>query len=139
MTQKKLRIGIGIGVAAAAIVLLCAAYVRFMEGDASRSMVRVAIMQAAPVRDSVMAFRVAQGRWPRDAEAGPFRIDPSQLQDARSLAYDPKEKAVVVTMKSAPIEGKRFAFYGEDQGGAPRWACRPIDIETRYLPASCRR
>lgn len=136
--MKKKRM-IGIGIAVAAIVLVCAGYVMFMQGDAARSMVRVAITQSTPLRDSVMAFRRERGRWPGQAEAERFRIDPSRLQYVRAVVYDPKEKAVVIMMKPAPIDGKRFAFYGEEHGGTPQWVCRGIDIEATYLPASCRR
>lgn len=46
-------------------------------------------------------------------------------------------RMIVVTMRD-PHAGKRFAFYAEERGGVLTWGCRTIDLESKYLPGSCR-
>ena len=107
-------------------------------GYDSRRYVGNAIAAAMPVREAVMAFRKARGQWPGAADAGRLRVDPNESRGARSVVYDPSRKAVVITMGGSWYEGKRFEFAGEDRSEGPAWNCRTIDIDTKYLPASCR-
>jgi hypothetical protein len=107
-------------------------------GYDSRRHVGNAIAAAVPVKDLVMAYRMASGKWPVEADAGRLRLTPNESRGARSIVYDPSRKAIVITMAGPWYEGKRFEFVGEDRVEGPVWSCRRIDIDAKYLPASCR-
>jgi len=107
-------------------------------GYDTRRWVSEAIVDSEALKSNVMAFRVAQGRWPGQADAARFVVDPSKLKRARSVAYDPGQRAIVITMDEHAYAGRSFAFYGAEGAKGPEWSCRAIDIETKYLPAACR-
>ena len=118
---------------------LFALYIAFGYGYEKRAMVTEAIGEAAPMKERVMAYRQLMGKWPGMTDATTFRVEPSKLNRARSVSYDPAKHAVVITMEgSDALAGKRFAFYGEDGAQGPAWSCRTIDLETKHLPAACR-
>ena len=108
------------------------------QGYKTRGWVSDAIGEAAPMREGVFRFRQSQGKWPGVADAAKFKVDRSQLKRARSIEYDPANRAVVITMDPEQLGGQRFAFYGEESPEGPGWSCRRIDIEAKHLPASCR-
>jgi len=115
-----------------------AVYVGFGTGFDNRRYVSEAMVEAVPLKDSVLAFRRNQGRWPGPADAATFKVDKSRLKRARSIVYDPVKRAVVITMDEHVYAGKSFEFFGDEREGAPVWGCRRNDLDAKYLPASCR-
>src|SRR5438046_7833041 len=106
--MKKIVIGI-------VVISVCAgaaASYPLLKTQNARRHVTQAIEESASVRAAIMNFRRSKLRWPNAEEAEPFRVDVGTLKQARTIAYDPKAKAVVITMAGAPYEGKRFAFNG---------------------------
>jgi hypothetical protein len=105
----------------------------------TRSKTRIAGMfgESFVLKTKVEAFFDKQRRLPLDAEARGFQMGPSDLNWAQSIAWDPASRAIVVTL-GEPQSGKRFALHAEERDGKLDWTCRTIDLETKYLPASCR-
>ena len=124
-------------IAGGVCVFMFGLYIAFGRGYESRRQVTLAIAEAADLRESLSAFHRKEKRWPRFDEAPKFRVDPARLKSARSVAYDPGRRAVVVTLARDPHAGKSFAFVA-DAATPPRWSCKTIDLELKYLPDSCR-
>jgi len=123
------------------VIAVCAggaASIPLIKTQNARRHVDAAILESAPMRDAIMNFRRTKLYWPNAEEAEKFRVDVSSLKRARTIEWDAKKKAVVVTMAGTPFEGKKFAFNGADWQRGPQWACRPLDIDTKYLPKNCR-
>ena len=62
------------------------------------------------------------------------------MKYTQSIAYDAERRMIVVTMgdSNSSIAGKRFAMHAREERGALEWACRTIDLDRKYLPATCR-
>ncbi len=126
-----------LAVVAGVAILLFGLYIAFGSSFEDRRDVRLAMAEGADMREAVAAFQRRTGRWPRADESGEFRADPSRLNHARSIVFDAGRRAVVVTMRRQPYTGRSFAFIPDD-ATPPRWSCKPIDLDAKYLPESCR-
>jgi len=126
-----------LGLTALGIVCLVV-YIGFGSGYNSRRHIANAIEDAGRLKADVAAFRLKNNRWPDAREAAQMPGAKKQYYDVRAIGYDAEKKAVVITMDKLPYEGKRFGFFAEDRDGKLEWACRRIDIDTKYLPAGCR-
>ena len=68
-----------------------------------------------------------------------MQIPPSDLKQAKSVVWDTAGRSVVITVGEPESQGgKRIAIYAEERNGTLYWTCRAIDLEVKYLPASCR-
>ena len=136
-TASNDRMVVWSAVAGGLCILIFGFYIAFGRGYESKRQVAIAVGEAAELRETLAAFHRKEKRWPRFDEAPRFRVDPSRLKGARSIAYDSGRRAVVVTMGRDPYEGKSFAFVPDD-ATPPRWSCKTIDLDIKYLPDSCR-
>jgi hypothetical protein len=126
-------------VALAAVVLGVGAFlvVAANSGYDSRRHVNEAIAEAAPFRARIVEFYERNKALPRAADAPMLRQD-QRLRRARSVEWNADTGMLVIAMDGHRYPGKRFAFVAEIRDGRLEWGCRPIDIESKYLPASCR-
>ena len=128
-----------IGAFAAGTLWLAIVYIAvapMYSGYSPRAKVSEAVLSASQMRSQVSEFFQKEGRLPRAEEAGQFRAErlPKHVQN---MVYEPAEKRIVVTLRDVQ-PGKRFAFYAAAQDGNLSWSCRTIDLETKYLPGTCR-
>jgi type IV pilus assembly protein PilA len=123
-----------------AIALLASALtIPAWHGYRPRSMVNDAIHETrSQLTEDIDQFFASYGRLPNEAESARYRVAPRRLDSARSVAWHPESRLVVVTMKDRMYEGKRFAFRAEPKEGHLTWTCGTIDLEPKYLPSSCR-
>ena len=85
------------------------------------------------------AFYAEHKRLPGPQEQERFRYR-KPMKYTQSIAYDAERRMIVVTMgdSTSSIAGKRFAMHAREERGALEWACRTIDLDRKYLPATCR-
>ena len=95
-----------------------------------------AIVSASGTRDEITEFHARHRRLPGPQEARQFRTD-SPLSWVENVVYEPAERRIVITLREIQ-PGKRFALYAHESGGQLVWTCRTIDLEKKYLPATCR-
>jgi len=107
-------------------------------GYAPRGWVNEAIAESRQVRMKVTAFYGEHRRLPSVVEAKAFQSEQTDLKRALSIIYDPVGRVVVITMRDSPYSGKRIAIRADEKDGTLAWSCQAIDIDPRYLPASCR-
>lgn len=126
--------------ALAALVLGAGAlfYVATYSGYDSRRFVGEAIKEAEPLKARIVEYHHRTRALPQGAEAKALRLDSSGLKRARSVEWDATRAMLVVTMEGKPYPGKRFGWMAEARDGSLEWTCRPIDMESKYLPAACR-
>jgi hypothetical protein len=91
---------------------------------------------AHSLKTPVAEFHANRGRLPGSQEAAQFTYR-EKPKFARSVAWDPARRAIVATMGDRE-DGKRFELAAVEKGGALEWICRTIDLDAKYLPASCR-
>jgi type IV pilus assembly protein PilA len=103
---------------------------------AGRAKVSEAVLAASGTRNDLTEFFEKERRLPGPAEAARFRTErPSKYVE--NVVYEPGANRVVVTLRE--IEpGKRFALHAIVKEGNLTWSCRTIDVETKYLPSTCR-
>lgn len=95
---------------------------------------------AGSIRPSIEAFYLQNRRLPGPDEAARFSFSgpaATRLQHTASVRWDAARKSIVVTL-SEPFKGQRFEIAAQEQGGPLAWACRPIDLNPKYLPSTCR-
>jgi type IV pilus assembly protein PilA len=97
-----------------------------------------ALQEAYALRKALDEFHMKHKRLPSKAEALQFRRDPAALKTARSVVYNPDDRMIVITMRDYAYDGKSFALRAESREGVVTWSCRSVDIENKWLPASCR-
>jgi type IV pilus assembly protein PilA len=108
-------------------------------GYRPRGMVKEAIQETrSQVTEDIDQFFASYGRLPNVAESARYRVAARRLDSARSVAWHPDSRLVVVTMKDRIYEGKRFAFRAEPKDGHLTWTCGTVDLEPKYLPSGCR-
>jgi hypothetical protein len=101
-----------------------------------RARVAEGLSAAVAQRNAIAEFHASHRRFPEAAELAQV-TPPDKLRFTRSVAWDPARQAVVVTLGERE-EGRRFELAATPKDGALEWICRSIDLDSRYLPASCR-
>ena len=126
--------GIALGVLWVAVI--AAMMIPAYGGYAPRAKISEAILAASATRTQVGEFYAENRRLPQASEAGRFRADqpPNWVE---SIQYQAAERRILVTLRNIQ-PGKRFALYAQERGGELAWTCRTVDLEKKYLPASCR-
>jgi hypothetical protein len=102
----------------------------------SRAKVAEGLIMAASIKDQIGEFYAKHRRLPASHESGQFR-DNGPTQYTESAAYDADKKMIVITYRD-PFAGKRVALHAEGRNGTLNWTCRTIDLDPKYLPATCR-
>ncbi len=105
--------------------------------DPPQAKVSEAVLAASKSRSELTEFFEKERRLPGPDEAARFHAErPSKYVE--SVVYEPGQARVVVTLREVQ-PGKRFALYADVRDGKlVAWNCRTIDLETKYLPSSCR-
>ena len=119
------------------IVVAAAFVIPAYHGYRPRALINEALADALELRTRVSEFHETRRRLPQESEAGAFQVPPSDLKRAQSVAWDAAGRRIVVTTGD-PQPGKRFALQAEVRDGTLTWTCRTIDLDVKYLPASCR-
>jgi len=124
-------------IAAVLIVIASFFLIPAYHGYRPRALINEAVQEGMPLRTSVAVFYEQHRRLPRDDEAKAFQLPPSKLNRAQSVTWNSANRNIVITMRD-PHPGKRFAFYAEERDDVLNWGCRTIDLDSKYLPGSCR-
>ena len=119
------------------LVIAAAILIPSYQGYRPRQLISEALVEGLALRTRVTEIYESRRRLPLESEAVALRIPQSELKRAQSVVWDAAGRRVVVTVGD-PQPGKRFAFHAEERDGNLTWACRTIDLEAKYLPASCR-
>ena len=119
------------------IVVAAAFAIPAFHGYRPRALISEAVLDSAALRTRVAQFHEARRRLPQEAEVGAFQVPPSDLKRAQSVVWDAAGRRIVV-IAGNPQPGKRFALQAEVRDGTLTWTCRTIDLDVKYLPASCR-
>lgn len=106
------------------------------EHRANRERVTEGVLGASALKPPIGEYYEKHKRLPDAQEASQFRHS-SPMNFTASVAWDAARKAIVATMGER-FNGKRFEIVAEEKDGALVWTCRTIDLERKYLPASCR-
>ncbi len=106
------------------------------EYRANREKVIEGVLTASALKAPVAEFYEKHKRLPDPQEAAQFRYS-SPMKFTASVGWDAARKAIVATV-GEHFNGKRFEIAAEAKDGALVWTCRTIDLEPKYLPASCR-
>jgi type IV pilus assembly protein PilA len=101
-----------------------------------RARVSEGLSAAVEHRNAVSEFHANHHRFPEAAEVAPA-APAVKLRFTKSVSWDPARQSVVVTLGERE-EGRRFELAATQKEGALEWTCRSIDLDSRYLPASCR-
>jgi Tfp pilus assembly protein PilE len=118
------------------VLLVIAVAVPAYSGYAPRAKVSEGVSIAASLRAPIAEFHAKHQRLPGPEEAKKFSYG-EPMHYTALVAWDAARKAIVVTMADR-FQGKRFEIAAEEKGGTLEWTCRTIDLEPKYLPASCR-
>jgi hypothetical protein len=132
--KRKLVVWIASAAALAFVALL---YVGSHSGYDSRAHVATAIEEAQPLKARVEQFHAKQKALPQGDDVRAARAALS-LKRARQVDWDAANGSVVITMDGEPYPGKRFAYVAQIKDDRLEWACRPLDMAPKYLPANCR-
>jgi hypothetical protein len=97
------------------------------------------VFNATALQRDVGEFYAEHKRFPSPQEQDRFRFR-KPVEHTESILYDAEQRRIVVTMSdsSSSIAGKRFAMHAREERGALEWTCRTIDLDQKYLPATCR-
>ena len=137
MTSTKRTPWMTISVTTIVVLVVIAVLIPAWQGFRPRSLVTEAMEDAVPLRRRIERFHIDNRRLPEGTEAASFRIDQG-LSASRLVAWDPRERMVVVTMGDNMHSGKRFGFKADLNEARIEWKCSRFDLEAKYLPASCR-
>lgn len=109
------------------------------EGYAERAKVLEGVSYATALQREIDAFYGEHKRLPGLQEQERFRYR-KPMQYTHSIVYDTERRMIVVTMddSSSTIAAKRFAMHAQEENGALEWTCRTIDLNRKYLTATCR-
>jgi hypothetical protein len=109
------------------------------DDHAPRAKVAEGVSAATALQREIDDFYAEHKRLPGTQEQERFRYQ-KPLQYTESILYDAERRMIVVTMgdSTSSIAGKRFALPAREKTGALEWACRTIDLDRKYLPATCR-
>lgn len=121
----------------ALVVIPLAIAIPAYQGYRPRQLVNEDLAEGLVLRTRIAESYEARRRLPQASEAEAFQVSPSELGRAQSVVWDAAGRRIVVTVDRVQ-PGKRFAFYAEERDGTLAWSCRTIDLEAKYLPASCR-
>jgi type IV pilus assembly protein PilA len=102
-----------------------------------RARVSEGISIASAMKTDIGEFYAEHRRLPSAVEAAQFRIE-APMKYTESVAYDAERRMIVATMREGYLAGKRLAMHVKEENGTLVWICRTIDLEPKYLPASCR-
>ena len=94
------------------------------------------MMAAVALKVSIAEFHANERRLPGAQEAAQFAYR-EPLKFTKTVTWDPARRAIVATMGERE-EGRRFELLAVEKDGALEWTCRTIDLDAKYLPASCR-
>ena len=101
-----------------------------------RARVTEGVAAAASLKAPIAEFYAERRRLPGPAEAAQFRYA-EKLQHTAAVGWDPARRSIVATMGER-FGGRSFEFAAQEKDGALEWTCRPIDLEPKLLPLSCR-
>ena len=120
----------------AALLTVPAAY-----GDYTpRATVSAGLALASSLKHPIAEFYAEHNRLPAPQEAGRFRDEGGKYAQ-NVAAYDAERRMIVVTIGAdarREVRGRRVALQAEEKDGTIYWRCRAIDLDPKYLPASCR-
>lgn len=105
-----------------------------------RARVTEAIGFAAAAKTAVSEHRISRGDWPADnAAAGLANTVASPVVGSVTVDEDEIEIELSTASNLGAAAGKTFTFTGTANAqGNVSWICAPGDIESKYLPSSCR-
>ena len=101
-----------------------------------RERVSEGLHAAVSLREAVNEFYAEERSLPGPQEAAQF-LGRDPLKHTASVGWDPGRRSIVVVMGEKE-EGLRFELAAVERDGALQWTCRTIDLDSKYLPASCR-
>jgi type IV pilus assembly protein PilA len=122
-------------------LIVVPAYVAYVTAQAQleyapRERASEGLARAQALRTPVAEFYANQGRLPNPAEAAKF-AERDAMKFTQSVGWDAGRRAIVVALGERD-GGRRFEIAALEKEGALEWACRTIDFDAKYLPASCR-
>ena len=125
--------------------ILAAIAIPAYQGYMQRSQIALALMQAEPVKAQVYQAWKANGRCPRNGEAGIGDADSYASKQLRSINVGSMKTdgscALELTLHlpgQSMLDGRRIWLAMDKDGGvAPTWRCSS-ELPDRYLPISCR-
>jgi len=121
------------------IVIAVALGIPAYQGYRPRALINGALMAGNELKIGVAEFYEQHDRLPQPAEAAALQLRPSVLKQARSVVWDSAGRSVIITVDEPQSQaGKRVALYAEERDRTLFWTCRTIDLEVKYLPATCR-
>ncbi len=106
-----------------------------------RSKLTEAVAALGPAKLSVAEYRLSDGRWPTQSEAGyELNIGTKYVQ---SVLWDETSLSLVVKIEDlggATAAGQQFLMEATltTSQAAVDWDCQPGTVKTAYLPATCR-
>lgn len=123
----------------AAGVILLLFLIPAYQGTRSKTLIAETFKEGFDLKTRLEEFYDKQHKLPLDAEAKVFQMGPSDLNRAQSVVWDPVGRRIIIAVDKPQSEsGKRFTLHAEERDGTLTWTCRTIDLEVKYLPASCR-
>lgn len=109
-----------------------------------RARVTEAIGFVASARTAVSEHVISNGAWPADNSAAGLATNiTSPVVGSLVVAPSGTNGSITVTLASTgnlgAAAGKKFTFTGATTaGGNVTWTCAPDDIDSKYMPSSCR-
>lgn len=132
--RRKLVVWIASALGLAIVAVL---YVGANSGYDSRRHVTDAMEEARPLKARIEQFHTKNKSLPQPGDMKAAKTELS-LKQAREVDWDAAQRSIVVTMDGQPYPGKKFAYVAEIKDDRLEWACRPLTLEAKYLPANCR-